>query len=53
MAAERELSLIIRHMSGVDDAIVKYQKTIESSFPRNIKKVTASCFGLAPGGFSI
>ncbi len=42
MAAERELSLIIRHMSGVEDAIVKYQETMEARFPRNIKKVTAS-----------
>ena len=40
-AAERELSLIIRHMSGVENAIVKYQATTENSFLRREKKVTA------------
>ena len=40
-AAERELSLIIRHMSGVENAIVKYQTTTENNFLRRDKKVTA------------
>ena len=41
-ATEQELSLIVRYMTGIDKAIVKYQVSKKNSFPRNINKITAA-----------
>ena len=41
-ANERELSDIIRNMSDIDKAVVRYMETIESRFPEKRRKVTAA-----------
>ena len=41
-ATEQEISLVVRHMSGVEKAIVRYKESKENGFPRNIRRVTAA-----------
>ena len=41
IARQRELSLIIRNMRGIEDATVHYDSIVESSFPRRVEKTAA------------